>query len=608
MLPTLTSLLDDALSASKRSEHVIALGLADRAELLAATLKDAQGQARAQYIRARSLYNLGDYTAVIPQLTEAAALAASAGDLQTQIEATEYLAHTHRTLGDVTAALEASLHSLNLAEKLGDPTRIAGALNATAGIYVVMEDARTALLYCERALGLFRQTNNRFGEAVMLANTSNLLSHLEDFARALEYAETSWRLFNEIGLGESPVNEVNALLRMAQAEIGLGMAERAFEHLRLALERAQTYHLYNFQVDILLHTGQLYELQGVRAEAISAYEQGIDIAGRHQLSKVYHKLYLNLSHLYKEAGDFQRALHYYEQYFDYHEALFNEQSSQRVRQLEARYQNSSARREAEIARQQVDFYRQFAEQSERQRQQDRDYFERLNQLRDDLMNMFSHDIKNPLSSIRIGVYLLRKQMPDADERWFNNIETQVERLQTMLSEVFELVKLESGRALDLSPQPIVPILQEVHDRHAAEARRRQAELVYGHADPSLIALCDPTRLSQALNYLVTNALRYVPVGGRITLTAERWRDESGDRAEMVIRFGVHDTGTHIDHENKERLFDRFYRDPNPDHQGNDVTGLGLAIVKTIVEQHGGREWVESEPDKGTMFYFTVPAG
>jgi signal transduction histidine kinase len=100
---------------------------------------------------------------------------------------------------------------------------------------------------------------------------------------------------------------------------------------------------------------------------------------------------------------------------------------------------------------------------------------------------------------------------------------------------------------------------------------------------------------QVLSNLVGNALKFAPHGGRVTVTAER------DGA--MLRFAVRDTGPGIPPENLSRVFDRFWMKGAPGKQG---TGLGLFIAKGIVEAHGGRIWVESEPGRGTRFDFTLP--
>jgi signal transduction histidine kinase len=107
---------------------------------------------------------------------------------------------------------------------------------------------------------------------------------------------------------------------------------------------------------------------------------------------------------------------------------------------------------------------------------------------------------------------------------------------------------------------------------------------------------DRERLVQVLSNLVGNAIKFTPVGGRITVAADR----AGDR----VRFAISDTGPGIAPEEIPHLFDRYWQSAKNARLG---AGLGLFIVKGIIDAHGGSIWVESQPGHGTTFYFTIPA-
>jgi len=109
-------------------------------------------------------------------------------------------------------------------------------------------------------------------------------------------------------------------------------------------------------------------------------------------------------------------------------------------------------------------------------------------------------------------------------------------------------------------------------------------------------LADPDRLFQVFSNLIGNAIKFTPEQGRIELRVV----QRGD----WLEFSVSDTGPGITIEDQAHLFDRFWQSRQHRHQG---TGLGLYICRGIVEAHGGRIWVESEPGKGSTFRFTLPA-
>jgi signal transduction histidine kinase len=119
---------------------------------------------------------------------------------------------------------------------------------------------------------------------------------------------------------------------------------------------------------------------------------------------------------------------------------------------------------------------------------------------------------------------------------------------------------------------------------------------------------DPQHLRQIMDNLLDNAVRYTPAQGSITIWAALadLEDCQDGRQEHVV-VSVRDTGVGIPSEEQQRIFEKFYRADNPLSVEAGGTGVGLAIVRSLVEAHGGRVWVESEPGAGSTFSFTVPA-
>jgi signal transduction histidine kinase len=126
-------------------------------------------------------------------------------------------------------------------------------------------------------------------------------------------------------------------------------------------------------------------------------------------------------------------------------------------------------------------------------------------------------------------------------------------------------------------------------------------------DPLPLMWADQNRIIQVMTNLVSNAIKYTPSGGRITVSAEctpnRW-DPSG--AQEVIHIQVQDNGYGITPEEQDRIFQKFFRSEEPQIREVPGTGLGLNITRSLVEMQGGKIWFESLPGKGSTFHFTVP--
>jgi signal transduction histidine kinase len=222
--------------------------------------------------------------------------------------------------------------------------------------------------------------------------------------------------------------------------------------------------------------------------------------------------------------------------------------------------------------------------------------------RRDLIAAVSHDLRTPLASLRALAEALDDGVVDDPEgvrRYLRLMTGETERLNMLIDDLFELARLESGALrLDRTPSPVQDLISEALERMTAQAGRKGLQLageVVGDPPPVLI---DGQQVTRVLLNLVQNAIRHTPADGSVTLRAVP--------AEGSVLVEVRDTGEGIGADDLPRIFDRFYRG-DPARTREAGAGLGLAIARGIVEAHGGRIWVESEPGRGTRFAFTLPA-
>jgi signal transduction histidine kinase len=230
-------------------------------------------------------------------------------------------------------------------------------------------------------------------------------------------------------------------------------------------------------------------------------------------------------------------------------------------------------------------------------------FRLLDQIKSDLVATVSHELKTPLTSVRLVLHLLLEEtvgpLTPKQAELLIDARDNAERLLNMIEHLLALARLEAGQAA-VAPGPQSPrALLEA----AAEAARPRAESRHVNltvqSPPDLPAVAaDPQRLGHALNNLVDNALTFTPPGGSITLSAGQPR-----AGEVELR--VADTGAGIPPEHLPHVFERFFRVPGQSPVRG--TGLGLAIVREIVTAHRGRVACESKPGQGTVFTLTLPA-
>ncbi len=219
--------------------------------------------------------------------------------------------------------------------------------------------------------------------------------------------------------------------------------------------------------------------------------------------------------------------------------------------------------------------------------------------RRDLIAAVSHDLRTPITSLRLLADAIDDDIVDAETRreYAGRMGTHVRALGALIDDLFELTRLESG---DLSwTVEHVPVDLLLHE--TVEAMRPVAEAgavtVSAHVDPSLgPARGNPERLQRVLFNLIQNAIRHTPPDGTITVRAH----ETGDAVEIEVA----DNGCGIPGEHRARVFDAFYRADDARTDGG--AGLGLAVSRAIVEAHGGSIWLE-DATIGTRVRFRLPA-
>jgi signal transduction histidine kinase len=184
---------------------------------------------------------------------------------------------------------------------------------------------------------------------------------------------------------------------------------------------------------------------------------------------------------------------------------------------------------------------------------------------------------------------------------FNIILDSTNRLTQFINDILDLAKLKAGRVdVRKTPFSIVKVLDETLSlfQPLLEKKKMTGRMLASADLPVLPA--DDEKIRQVITNLVSNAYKFTPEGGTLTLDAQ---DMGGE-----LKVSVSDTGIGIPKEFIGHLFERFKQVPGTRQTmgGPKGTGLGLAIAKGIVEAHGGRIWAESEPGKGTTFFFTLP--
>ncbi len=229
--------------------------------------------------------------------------------------------------------------------------------------------------------------------------------------------------------------------------------------------------------------------------------------------------------------------------------------------------------------------------------------------RENFLAVVSHDLKNPLGSIMMANALIADELADEDEAPALRKHTQIiqrsaERMDRLIRDLLDLASIDAGQlSMDRRPTLAAALAFEAREIHAAFAAHKLVTFTT-EVDPELPPLlCDKDRIQQVLGNLITNALKFTPQGGAITLRITRAADDDGAADDDLAELSVADTGEGIKSEHIAQLFERFWQ---ASKTGRIGSGLGLSIARGIVVAHGGTIWAESTLGAGSRFAFTLP--
>jgi signal transduction histidine kinase len=226
----------------------------------------------------------------------------------------------------------------------------------------------------------------------------------------------------------------------------------------------------------------------------------------------------------------------------------------------------------------------------------------LSRMKDEFVSTVSHEFKTPLTTITgfLSVVLEKEAGPLTPEqaRFLTTAKNAAKRLAGLVTDLLDLSKLEGGAKMEMRTLEFEKVLAgsvENHQPVAKEAGKKLTVSVQGRL-PAVRG--DERWLGVVVDNLITNGLKFTRPGGKVAVTAQG----KGD----MLMVTVADDGIGVPPEDKEKIFEKFYRARNRGEVSAPGTGLGLTITKQVVDRHGGKIWFESEMGKGSVFHFVLP--
>jgi two-component system sensor histidine kinase/response regulator len=227
----------------------------------------------------------------------------------------------------------------------------------------------------------------------------------------------------------------------------------------------------------------------------------------------------------------------------------------------------------------------------------------LSELKNTFLGIAAHDLRSPIGFIRMIVHFLldaSDELSEAELKSFlNDIETQANYMLGFLNDLLDVTQIEAGKLnLKLEPVDLDDLLREAVYRHARMAAPKGTQVLL-EPDSTGQVTADPARLGQAVDNLISNAVKYSPPGSTVKVNVQQ--------TEEGWRVSVQDQGPGLTAEDRQHLFQNFARLSARPTGDEKSVGLGLAITRRVIEAHGGKIGVDSEPGQGANFWFTLPA-
>jgi hypothetical protein len=229
--------------------------------------------------------------------------------------------------------------------------------------------------------------------------------------------------------------------------------------------------------------------------------------------------------------------------------------------------------------------------------------ESANETKSQFLANMSHELRTPLNSI-IGFsdILANGTFGDLNEkqtRYVGNILRSGKHLLEIINDILDISKVEAGK-MELTPETfrIGGVLKELFNTLEPFAMKKNIELLLVMPDENIKVYADRLKTKQILYNLLSNAIKFTPNEGKVGVEVHATPED--------VRISVFDTGIGISDEDIDKLFEPFKQLDSATAREYQGTGLGLTLVKKFVEMHGGKIWVESKPEKGSSFTFTIP--
>ena len=298
-----------------------------------------------------------------------------------------------------------------------------------------------------------------------------------------------------------------------------------------------------------------------------------------------------LYYIYKHENQTEKALHYLEKYLKQKEAVINTQTLKVIENYELIMRVETMENDARVQKEKAEIL------------EKKEIAEKTAKMKQDFLSTMSHEIRTPLNAVITISSLLAEQKEIAESDLVKSLQFASNNLLLIINDILDFTKLDAGKVeLDERPASFRKLINQITRTYERMALEKGLTPLLKF-DPNIARNyeMDQTKISQILGNLISNAIKYTERGA-VELKIAKVKD---DQFTDTLRFTISDTGVGIPDDHHHKLFESFSQPKSITTRKQGGTGLGLAIVKRLVQLHNSHVFVESDIDKGSIFYFDL---
>ncbi|WP_159780282.1 ATP-binding protein [Flavobacterium sp. 9AF] len=512
-------------------------------------LQDEKGIADAKYSLASVYYKTNLYHLGLIAFLDALKIYQRKKDYYNQSRTEKALGTLYGYIGDQSKALKSYYSAIRNARKIDDLNLESNVYNNLSGILAKNGKLKFAMAFIDTAIEKKKMTNDIRGLAYALYGKGKVYFYLNEFKKAEEYYLQALKIHDEM-------NENTG--------------------------KAMTY----------TKLGELYYTKKSFDKALEIAFIGLEIANKLKLAMSTIKLKKLIYLIFKAKKEHELALDYFERYQKEKESVINAQTLKVIENYELISKMELLKNEAKLHKE-----KQLLLEKKNQDEA------RAIKMRQDFLSIMSHEIRTPLNAITSIVELLNDEVNEEGKELLGSLKFASSNLIKIVNDVLDFTKLDSNKAkLELSSVSLYPLIKNIVSVYDNQAKEKGLILKLDYSiSKTVVYNLDETKLTQVLNNLISNAIKFTEKGRVQIKVKEVKRTEKKD----TILFEVKDSGEGISKENMEEIFESFSQVKPILTRNQGGTGLGLAIVKKIIELYKSKIKVKSKLGKGTTFYFKL---